>query len=205
MAKILDRVSVKVLVCACVAFMLVGIVLPLSASAAAYDLGVTGAQTISTNEAADLFGDELGWTEEQIEAFKTGYTLTNISSTMVMAESYDGEGNLNHSYQFWYDEDGEFQYAMIDGSGALEFRTDVSDTSESGGTVESPGGATGGDSGSMGGIITIISNGVKGVFKLAGEGFNFIVNNALCMFMVAISFAGVALGFVARAIKTSRK
>lgn len=54
-------------------------------------------------------------------------------------------------------------------------------------------------------IITTLTEGVKGVFTIAGEGFGFITSNDLCMFMVAISFAGVALGFVKRAFRTARK
>lgn len=54
-------------------------------------------------------------------------------------------------------------------------------------------------------IITKLTTGVEGVFTIAGQGFNFITGNDLCMFMVAISFAGVALGFVKRAFKTARK
>ena len=54
-------------------------------------------------------------------------------------------------------------------------------------------------------IITTLTTGVKGVFAIAGEGFSFITTSDLCMFMVAISFAGVALGFVKRAFKTARK
>jgi len=54
-------------------------------------------------------------------------------------------------------------------------------------------------------IITTLTEGVKGVFTIAGEGFNFITGNDLCMFMVAISFAGCALGFVKRAFRTARK
>lgn len=54
-------------------------------------------------------------------------------------------------------------------------------------------------------IITTLTTGVKGVFSIAAEGFDFITANDLCMFMVSISFAGVALGFVKRAFKTARK
>lgn len=57
----------------------------------------------------------------------------------------------------------------------------------------------------MSGIIGNVSTGVKGVFGIAKGGFDFILKNALCMFMVSISFAGVALGFVARSFRTSRK
>lgn len=54
-------------------------------------------------------------------------------------------------------------------------------------------------------IISTLTQGVTGVFSIAGQGFNFITGNDLCMFMVAISFAGVALGFVKRAFRTARK
>lgn len=57
----------------------------------------------------------------------------------------------------------------------------------------------------MDAIITTLTTGVGGVFKIAGQGFDFITSNDLCMFMVAISFAGVALGFVKRAFRTARK
>lgn len=54
-------------------------------------------------------------------------------------------------------------------------------------------------------IITTLTTGVQGVFSIAGQGFSFITDNPLCMFMVSISFAGVALGFVKRAFRTARK
>lgn len=57
----------------------------------------------------------------------------------------------------------------------------------------------------MEGIISILTQGVTGVFKIAAQGFDFITGNDLCMFMVCISFAGVALGFVKRAFRTARK
>lgn len=53
-------------------------------------------------------------------------------------------------------------------------------------------------------IITEVKTGVSGVLEIAGEGFEFIVHNPLCLFMLSLSFAGAALGFVKRAFKTSR-
>lgn len=55
------------------------------------------------------------------------------------------------------------------------------------------------------GIIANLTEGVKGVYGVAAEGFNFIANNPLCMVMVALSFAGAGLGLVGRAFKTSRR
>lgn len=57
----------------------------------------------------------------------------------------------------------------------------------------------------LGGIIGNISTGVGGVFSMSKSGFDFITGNDICMFMVAISFAGVGLGLIGRAFKTSRK
>lgn len=59
--------------------------------------------------------------------------------------------------------------------------------------------------GSMGTIINNLTEGVRGVYGLAAEGFNFIANNPLCMVMVGLSFAGAGLGLVGRAFKTSRR
>lgn len=54
-------------------------------------------------------------------------------------------------------------------------------------------------------IIATLTTGVKGIYSIAGEGFNFIVDNPLCILMVALSFAGAGLGFVGRAFKTARR
>ncbi len=60
-------------------------------------------------------------------------------------------------------------------------------------------------SSTMDGIITNLTTAVKGVYGIAGEGFNFIANNPLCLVMVGLSFAGAGLGLVGRAFKTSRR
>lgn len=57
----------------------------------------------------------------------------------------------------------------------------------------------------LGGIITDVGTGVGGVFSISKSGFDFLTGNNLTMFILSISFAGVALGFVARAFRTSRK
>lgn len=54
-------------------------------------------------------------------------------------------------------------------------------------------------------IITTLTTGVKGIYNVAGAGFDFIAGNPLCMLMVALSFAGAGLGLVGRAFKTSRR
>lgn len=57
----------------------------------------------------------------------------------------------------------------------------------------------------LGGIISDVGTGVGGVFSISKSGFDFLTGNNLTMFILSISFAGVALGFVARAFRTSRK
>lgn len=71
---------------------------------------------------------------------------------------------------------------------------------ESGGILVVPEGGKGMDE-----IISSITTAVKGIYGLAGEGFNFIATNPLCMVMVGLSFAGAGLGLVGRAFKTSRR
>lgn len=78
-------------------------------------------------------------------------------------------------------------------SGLLTFATSAGETAL-------PGGGKGMDE-----IISSITTAVKGIYGLAGEGFNFIATNPLCMVMVGLSFAGAGLGLVGRAFKTSRR
>ena len=54
-------------------------------------------------------------------------------------------------------------------------------------------------------ILQQITEGVKGIYGLASEGFNFIANNPLCVLMCCLSFAGAGLGLVGRAFKTARR
>lgn len=58
---------------------------------------------------------------------------------------------------------------------------------------------------SMSDIISNLTTAVTGIYNIAGQGFNFIAGNALCMVMVGLSFAGAGLGLVGRAFKTSRR
>lgn len=66
--------------------------------------------------------------------------------------------------------------------------------------VPSEGSAT-----TMDGLITNLTTAVKGIYGIAGAGFDFIANNVLCLLMVGLSFAGAGLGLVGRAFKTSRR
>ncbi len=59
--------------------------------------------------------------------------------------------------------------------------------------------------GSMENILSNLTTAVKGIYGIAGAGFDFIANNALCLVMVGLSFAGAGLGLVGRAFKTSRR
>lgn len=55
------------------------------------------------------------------------------------------------------------------------------------------------------GVILCLTDGVKGVFSIIAAGFDFITSNALCMFIISISFAGVAFAFVKCGMRTARK
>lgn len=54
-------------------------------------------------------------------------------------------------------------------------------------------------------IIDVVTVGVSGVFSMAGSAFNFLFSNPLCAFMMCVGFAGVALGFVRRALRVSKR
>lgn len=69
-----------------------------------------------------------------------------------------------------------------------------------GDVVPAEGGAT-----SMEVLIDNLTTAAKGIYGIAGAGFDFIANNVLCLLMVGLSFAGAGLGLVGRAFKTSRR
>lgn len=54
-------------------------------------------------------------------------------------------------------------------------------------------------------IITLLRQGVTGVFDIASQAFNFIATNPLCMFMMGCGFAGVALGIIRKAIRVAKR
>ncbi len=54
-------------------------------------------------------------------------------------------------------------------------------------------------------IIDIVKTGVSGVFDIAGSAFDFLMANPLCAFMVCVGFGSVALGFVRRALRVSKR
>ena len=43
------------------------------------------------------------------------------------------------------------------------------------------------------------------MFDMASAGFGFLTGNDLCMLMIAVTLAGVGIGFVAKGFKTARK
>lgn len=57
----------------------------------------------------------------------------------------------------------------------------------------------------VGAIITLMKQGVAGVFEIAGSAFNFLMANPLCAFMVCVGFGSVALGLVRKAIRVSKR
>lgn len=57
----------------------------------------------------------------------------------------------------------------------------------------------------VGAIITLIKQGVSGVFEIAGSAFGFLMDNPLCAFMVCVGFGSVALGLVRKAIRVAKR
>lgn len=57
----------------------------------------------------------------------------------------------------------------------------------------------------VGAIITLMKQGVSGVFDIASSAFSFLMGNPLCAFMVCVGFGSVALGLVRRAIRISKR
>lgn len=57
----------------------------------------------------------------------------------------------------------------------------------------------------VGSIITLMKQGVSGVFEIASSAFNFLMSNPLCAFMVCVGFGSVALSLVRKAIRVSKR
>lgn len=189
---------IKKLAAVCAA-LLTAVVISVCSFAAPNYNSVTGSKSIAIVNCQNWLIESTGGkvTHDELEA---GYTWV-VAQNVVTASSITSP---DMGYQFWYDEAGIFTCDMY--SSGKVTRIAGTDTG-SAGTTESGGGSGGSSAGAtdMSGIIGTVSSGVKGTFGIAKGGFDFILKNALCMFMVSISFAGVAIGFVARAMKTSRK
>lgn len=164
-----------------------------------YDSSVNGSKAITQDTCVSwlISQDKNGKLTEDV--LNTGYLWSVYEArhviTATLRSSDEGFG-----YQFWYDDDGTFTCDMYSGSTKTRIAGKTSlvpapDTAE----APSPGGKD------LGGIITDVGTGVGGVFSISKSGFDFLTGNNLTMFILSISFAGVALGFVARAFRTSRK
>lgn len=57
----------------------------------------------------------------------------------------------------------------------------------------------------VGAVITLIKQGVSGVFEIASSAFGFLMDNPLCAFMVCVGFGSVALGLVRKAIRVAKR
>lgn len=189
---------IKKIAAVCAALITAVVISVCSFAAPAFN-SVTGSREIAILDCQNWLIETTGG-KVTISDLQDGYTWVRAQN-VVTASSIT---NSDMGYQFWYDEAGTFTCDMY--SGGSITRIAGSDTGSSG-TTESGGGSGGSSAGAtdMSGIIGTVSSGVKGTFGIAKGGFDFILKNALCMFMVSISFAGVAIGFVARAMKTSRK
>lgn len=183
MSTMVKKGSVKLLVVACVLACLVGIFMPLTASAAGIgglfefiindDFTVNGSADITVTEALFACSEYLGVSED--EAAK--YLEFHVDDEAKCVQVYENDDLVEVVYK---NANGELcGYA-------------------NGFTVSFP-------AASMEGIITNVSVGVKGVFDMAAEAFLFLTSNDLCMFMIAVTFGGIAIAFVGRSFKTARK
>lgn len=57
----------------------------------------------------------------------------------------------------------------------------------------------------VGAIITLMKQGVAGVFEIGSSAFGFLMSNPLCAFMVCVGFGSVALGLVRKAIRVAKR
>ncbi len=183
MSTMVKKGSVKLLVVACVLACLIGIIMPLTASAAGIgglfefiindDFIVNGSSDITVTEALFACSEYLGVSED--EAAK--HLEFHVDEAAKCVQVYENDDLVEVVYK--------------DGSGTLRgYATGFSVTFASG---------------SMEDIVSTVSVGVKGVFDMAAEAFLFLTSNDICMFMIAVTFGGIAIAFVGRSFKTARK
>ena len=54
-------------------------------------------------------------------------------------------------------------------------------------------------------LITLLKQGVTGVFDISSQAFGFIASNPLCVFFMGCGFAGVALAVIRKAIRVAKR
>lgn len=183
--SITKKVSVKVLAVLCAFVCLVGCVLPVSASAGFFTDYITGSwtdqytvtttNTITLSEAKYGLCTYLGITNEQLEA--SGLQICASTSNQYAVEVWEDDNLTEVIYK---DDNGNI-------CGLASGFTVLLDTA------------------TFDGVISTVATGVGGVFDMSGSAFDFLTSNDLCMFMLSISFAGIAVAFVGRSFKTARK
>lgn len=57
----------------------------------------------------------------------------------------------------------------------------------------------------VGGVISLIKQGVTGTFEIAGSAFSFLMANPLAAFMVASGFAFSALSCIRKALRVAKR
>lgn len=183
MSTLVKKGSVKLLVVLCVLACLVGVIMPLSASALGIGglfefvlldgYSVQGSSDITVTEALFACSEYLGVSEDEAAAHLEFYVDEDKKCIEV------------------YEDDELVEVVYKDESGALRGYASGFSVTFADGTMED--------------IVTTVSVGVKGVFDMAAEAFLFLTANDLCMFMIAVTFGGVAVAFVGRSFKTARK
>lgn len=178
--SITKKVSVKVLAVLCAVVCLVGCVLPVSASAGLFDV-------IFSDSDYDVEGSAPITTSTAVYALSVHFG----QSTDTIAKAFEFKTVPDKKLVEVYENDDLAEVVYINSEGYICGLA-------SGFTVLL-------DTATFDGVISTVATGVGGVFDMSGSAFDFLTSNDLCMFMLSISFAGIAVAFVGRSFKTARK
>lgn len=183
--SITKKVSVKVLAVLCAVVCLFGCVLPVSASAGLFDI-------IFSDYDYDVNGSAPITTSTAVYALSVYFE----QSTDIIAEAFEFKTVPDKQLVEVYENDDLAEVVYINSEGYIcglaSGFTVFLDTA----TL---------DTATFDGVISTVAAGVGGVFDMSGSAFDFLTSNDLCMFMMSISFAGIAVAFVGRSFKTARK
>ena len=182
MSTMVKKGSVKLLVVACVLACLVGIFMPLTASAtpiidAFFPTVSPSGQEITESEAFAAMA----------QYFEENNVVLNVDALGL----YDFVYNEEYNYVEVYADGIPFDIIYQDTDGVYHSYYE-------GWSVTLP-------SNDIGAIVETTLTGVRGVFDMAAEAFLFLTSNDMCMFMIAVTFGGIAIAFVGRSFKTARK
>ena len=176
MLKIIEKISVKHWAAIAFIAMLIGIIMPLTASAETGEsFNPIGAAEITEAEAMTAVAKYMSMT---LDAVDEAFLFIEVPEDNCV-EVYSRDTSVL-SEIVYINENGE--YCGYASGFVLTF-----------------------DNGTMTDVVGDVAAGVGGIFDMSASGFKFITDNYLCMLMVAITLGGVAFGMLAKAFKISRK